>query len=217
MAFCCNQRLEKRDQATTPPPHARHRHIGVARIRCTSASTTSRHAQAVICFAPGASVPSGLGLLGAGVTGSSPLLELGKAGDDPPRWYFSLLLHDRQGEGMLAHTMLLSVHTRTLEEAERAPGMCLKAVHRLKLVELEVTSDKAADGLPTRADLQVTPCNGNLKAARRGRGGVAEDGRGMLRGNQESGKARCRPKNQVAILFKPQLSSASQLGQGWGQ
>ena len=162
-------------------------------------------------------MPSTLGLLGAGVTGSSPLLELGKAGDDPPRWYFSFLLHDRQGEGMLAHTMLLSVHTRTLEEAERAPGMCLKAVHGLKLVELEVTSDKAADGLPTRADLQVTPCNGNLKAARRGRGGVAEDGRGMLRGNQESGKARCRPKNQVAILFKPQLSSASQLGQGWGQ
>jgi len=162
-------------------------------------------------------VPSGLGLLGAGVTGSSPLLELGKAGDDPPRWYFSLLLHDRQGEGMLAHTMLLSVHTRTLEEAERAPGMCLKAVHRLKLVELEVTSDKAADGLPTRADLQVTSCGGNLKAAHWGRGGVAEDGRGMLRGNQESGKARCWPKNQVAILFKPQLSSAPQLGQGWGQ
>jgi len=53
MAFCCNQRLEKRDQATTPPPHARHRHIGVARIRCTSASTTSRHAMAAICFAPG--------------------------------------------------------------------------------------------------------------------------------------------------------------------
>jgi len=95
--------------------------------------------------------------------------------------------------------------------------MCLKAVHGLKLVELEVTSDKAADGLPTRADLQVTSCDGNLKAAHWGRGGVAEDGRGMLRGNQESGKARCRPKNQVAILFKPQLSSASQLGQGWGQ
>ena len=123
----------------------------------------------------------------------------------------------RARECLHIHTMILSVHTRTLEEAERAPAMCLKAVHGLKLVELEVTSDKAADGLPTRADLQVTPCNGNLKAARRGRGGVAEDGRGMLRGNQESGKARCRPKNQVAILFKPQLSSASQLGQGWGQ
>ncbi|CAM9436138.1 unnamed protein product [Heterosigma akashiwo] len=122
-----------------------------------------------------------------------------------------------RGEGMLAHTMLSSVHTRTLEEAERAPGMCLKAVHRLKLVEQEVTSDKAADGLPTRADLHVTSCGGNLKAAHWGRGGVAEDGRGMLRGNQESGKARCWPKNQVAILFKPQLSSAPQLGQGWGQ
>ena len=164
-------------------------------------------------------MPSGLGLLGAGVTGSSPLLELGKAGDDPPRWYTSVFcsMIARARECLHIHTMILSVHTRTLEEAERAPGMCLKAVHGLKLVELEVTSDKAADGLPTRADLQVTPCNGNLKAARRGRGGVAEDGRGMLRGNQESGKARCRPKNQVAILFKPQLSSAPQLGQGWGQ
>eukprot|EP00639_Heterosigma_akashiwo_P033173 CAMPEP_0194743556 /NCGR_PEP_ID=MMETSP0296-20130528/99756_1 /TAXON_ID=39354 /ORGANISM="Heterosigma akashiwo, Strain CCMP2393" /LENGTH=177 /DNA_ID=CAMNT_0039655593 /DNA_START=983 /DNA_END=1517 /DNA_ORIENTATION=- len=167
----------------------------------------------------GASVPSALGLLGAGITGSSPpLLELGKPGDDPPRWYFSLLLHDRQGEGMLAYTYHDFKRThKNIEEAERAPGMCLKAVHRLKLVELEVTSDKAADGLPTRADLQVTPCGGNLKAAHWGRGGVAEDRRGMLRGNQESGKARCRPKNQVAILFKPQLSSAPQLGQGWGQ
>jgi hypothetical protein len=164
-------------------------------------------------------VPSALGLLGAGVTGSSPpLLELGKLVMIHPGGtsvFCSMIARAR--ECLHIHTMILSVHTRTLEEAERAPAMCLKAVHGLKLVELEVTSDKAADGLPTRADLQVTPCNGNLKAARRGRGGVAEDGRGMLRGNQESGKARCRPKNQVAILFKPQLSSASQLGQGWGQ